>query len=113
MSEAGCARTFSSKQRYTSCPLKRLGLDKVTVARRLIRLPDAWSGMPLLALLMPVARATRVPHPRQCSFSTYHEPSAKSPITRGRMTRRFPEGICPLGTLIADATLAQKEIGCA
>src|SRR4051794_35531126 len=112
MSEAVCAGICRSKQRYTSCPLKRPGFDRVTVAWDLMRLPLAWSGTPLLALLMPVARATRVPHPRQCSFSTYQEPSANSTIARGRMTRRLPDGIWLLGTLIADATVAQKEIGC-
>jgi hypothetical protein len=71
----------------------------VTVALCLMRLPCASFGIPLLALLMPVACVTPAPQPVQWSFSIaqetgrlidgrrahlYHPGQTRPPVTRRR-----------------------------
>jgi hypothetical protein len=62
-------------------------------------------GIPLLALLIPVAWATLEPQSDQCRWSTTHAPSANKPICEGRIT--LGSDGCP-GALIVRAVLGQK-----
>lgn len=77
----------------------------MTCAGVLMRLPCAWFGMPLLALLIPLACAIPEPQPVQRSFTNAHDPSAKRMIVEGRIT----SGIASWpGALMPAATFGQK-----
>ena len=99
---------MSVKQRYTSWPWNRPGFDRATWAGCFIRFPSAWFGMPLLALLIPLAWATLEPQPDQRRWPMSQEPSANMRIIGGRISRVLGAGPCPFGTLTAVAVLPQK-----
>src|SRR5205809_1070463 len=80
----GYAGTVSWKQRYTSWPRTRPGLERVNWAGLVVLFPAAQFGLQLLALLTPVARATLEPQLLQCKFVMTHEPSWNSRSVDGR-----------------------------